>query len=347
MQKIHSLQAALFAVAATVMFAGCGKKPQNSEFNSTIRVNAIEMGQADDTQCRTYVGAIESDMQMQLSFPLGGRLTALYVHNGQRVKKGTLLGKVDDTSAKSLHDAALATLRQAEDGYDRMKQVYDEGGVSEVRWMQMQTDLEKARQSEISTRKHLTDCSLYAPQDGVISMDDHQIGEEMSPMSPLCKLLDMKSLHVLFSVPEQEIELVEEGEAGTVTLPSAPDKTLRVKVSDKGLLANPMGHTYHVKAHITDADGASLMVGQVAKVHLRSTAPSGLIVPSWCVQTKEDGLVVWTIRGGKAYRTHIEVETYVKNGVMVRSGLQPGDQVITDGYQKLYEGADVEVIDVL
>lgn len=294
------------------------------------------------SQLRSYVGSIESDMQMDLSFPTGGRLTALYVHNGQRVSRGTLLAKVDDTAAKSLHDASLAMLRQAEDGYERMKQVYDEGGVSEVRWMQMLTDLEKARQSEISSRKHLDDCSLYAPQDGIISMKDHHIGEEMAPLSPLCHLIDMKSLHVLFSVPEQEVEFIHEGECATASLPSAPDKTLQVRISDKGLLANPMGHTYKIKAHITSSEGAHLMVGQVAKVHLSSTAPQGLIVPSYCVQTMADGLTVWVVRDGKAYRTPIEVEVYVKNGVLVRSGLQPGDIIVTDGYQKLYEGAEVE-----
>lgn len=333
----------LAVAAVSALLAGCGQKPQNTQWQEAIPVDVVRMGDADQGHMRTYVGSIESDMQMQLSFPLGGRLTALYVHNGQRVKKGTLIAKVDDTSAKSLHDAALATLRQAEDGYDRMKQVYDEGGVSEVRWMQMQTDLEKARQSEISTRKHLEDCSIHAPQDGVVSMEDHQIGEEFSPLKPICCLIDMKSLHVLFSVPEQEIDLVSEGERGTATLPSYPDKTLQIRISDKGLLANPMGHTYQVKAHIDDADGAKLMVGQVAKAHLSSTAPQGLIVPSWCVQTMADGLVVWTVQDGKAHRTPIEVETYVKNGVMVRSGLQNGDIVIADGYQKLYEGADVVI----
>lgn len=329
---------------AMLLMASCRNTPQNTEHRTAIKVSSIVVGDENNTQVRTYVGALESDMQMPLSFPLGGRLTELYIHNGQSVKKGTLLAKVDDTSAKSLHNAALATLRQAEDGYARMKQVYDEGGVSEVRWMQMLTDLEKARQSEISTRKHLDDCSLYAPQDGVISMKSVQIGQELSPGTPLCQLIDMKSLHVLFSVPEQEIKAIKPGEIGSAILPSSPDSRLTVKVADKGLLANPMGHTYQVRASITDADGAHLMVGQVAKVSLASTAPQGLIVPTYCVQTMPTGLVVWTVREGHAYRTPIEVEVYVKNGVLLKSGLKDGDEVIVDGYQKLYEGAEVEIV---
>lgn len=335
----------IFAIScAMLLYVSCRNTPQNTEHRTAIKVSSIVVGDENNTQVRTYVGALESDMQMPLSFPLGGRLTELYIHNGQSVRKGTLLAKVDETAAKSLHDAALATLRQAEDGYARMKQVYDQGGVSEVRWMQMLTDLEKARQSEISTRKHLDDCSMYAPQDGVVSMKNIQIGQELSPGAPLCQLIDMKSLHVLFSVPEQEIDAIQIGEIGSAILPSSSGSKLTVKVSDKGLLANPMGHTYQVRARVTNADGAHLMVGQVAKVSLASTAPQGLIVPTYCVQIMPTGLVVWTVRDGHAYRTPIEVEVFVKNGVLLKSGLKAGDEVIVDGYQKLYEGAEVEIV---
>lgn len=327
-----------------VMLVGCGKKPQNTEYKKAINVHAIRMGSTDVTNLRTYVGQVASDVEIDLSFPLPGRLAGVYVRNGQRVQKGDLIARLDETSAKSLHETALATLRQAEDGYARMKQVYDEGGVSEVRWMQMQTDLEKARQTEISTRKHWQDCSLYAPQDGIISMRNVQVGEELGPLSTLGKLLDFRKMHICFSVPEQEVRLVQTGEKATATLPAFPDHTLRVQISNKGLLANPMGHTYQVEASITDADGVSLLPGQVAKVHLQSTAHEGLIVPSWCVQTMASGLAVWVIRDGHAYRSYIKAAGYVKNGVLVAEGLSADDWVVTDGYQKLYNGAEVQIV---
>lgn len=337
MKRLHLLFFTL------LLLASCGKKPQNKAYNPVIDVNAIVMGLTDGTHQRTYVGRVASDMEVDLGFPLGGKLTLLKVKNGQRVHKGDVVACVDETASRSMHDIALASLRQAEDGYARMKQVYDQGGVNEVRWMQMVTDLEKARQAEISSRKRLDDCTLRAPADGIISMEPHVIGQDMSPMESLCKLLDLRSLHVEFSVPEQDIHLVNRGEKSTAEMPSFPGKELKVSISDKGLIANPMGHTYTVKAHITDNDGVELLPGQVAKVKLSSTSPDGLTVPSWCIQTMESGLVVWVVRDGKAYRSPITVKRYVRNGVMVESGVEPGDTVIIDGYSKLYKGAPVKV----
>lgn len=328
---------------AVLLAVGCGKKPQNTAYNPVIDVEAIVMGLTDGTHHRTYIGHVASDMEVDLGFPMGGKLTKIYVHNGQRVKKGDVLACVDETSARSMHDISLATLKQAEDGYNRMKQVYDQGGVSEVRWMQMVTDLEKARQSEIASGKRLDDCTLRAPADGIISMEPHIVGEDLSPMESLCKLLDLRSLHIEFSVPEQDIHLVNRGERTTATMPSFPDKELKVSISDKGLIANPMGHTYTVKAHITDNDGVEMLPGLVAKVRLNSTADDGLTVPSWCIQTMEKGLVVWVVRNGKAFRAPIQVKSYVRNGVLVEKGIEPGDTVITDGYSKLYKGAPVNV----
>ena len=150
---------ALSLFFSLLLIAGCNSKKKQPPFNPVIPVEIEVVGTTDGSNTRNYVGTVQSEMKVALSFPLGGTLKGIYVHNGQRVKQGTLVAKVDETTAKSLHDAALATLNQAEDGYRRLKQVYDEGGVSQVRWVQMETDLEKARQAEISTRKHLQECT--------------------------------------------------------------------------------------------------------------------------------------------------------------------------------------------
>lgn len=332
----------LLLILTLMAFVSCVKKSsQVSYFQESIPVTISVMGQDSNSNLRNYVGTVGSELEMPLSFPLGGTLTGLYMHNGQTVKKGALLARVDETSARSLHEAALATLHQAEDGYNRLKQVHDEGGISEVRWVQMETDLEKARQSEISTRKHLDDCSLYAPCSGAVSMGDHHVGEQLNPSSPFCKILDMSKLQIEFSVPEKEVTLVNKGDVAQVVIPALDNMEISAEVTDKSLLANPMGHTYTVKAKVTSQFDKPIMPGMVAKVQLSSTAHAGLVVPTSCVQTMPDGMSVWVVEQGKAYRRHIEVTDFVKNGVQVSEGLHEGDTIVTVGYQKLYNGAPV------
>lgn len=333
---------ALSLFFSLLLIAGCNSKKKQPPFNPVIPVEIEVVGTTDGSNTRNYVGTVQSEMKVALSFPLGGTLKGIYVHNGQRVKQGTLVAKVDETTAKSLHDAALATLNQAEDGYRRLKQVYDEGGVSQVRWVQMETDLEKARQAEISTRKHLQECTLYAAQDGVISMGDHVIGEHMGPAEPFCYVVDMNKLMVSFSVSEKEIGMINIGDQATATIPALDNAEKTIVVYDKALLSNPLGHSYTVKASIAP-DEKEVLPGMVTKIQLalHSDEGTGIVIPSSCVQTMPDGIAVWVVCNGKACRRKIEVSDFIKNGVLVKEGLKDGDTIVTVGYQKLYNGAVV------
>ena len=284
---------------------------------------------------------MSSEVEIPLVFVYGGTLVELYVHNGQAVRQGDIIAKVDDTSAKSLHETALATLRQAQDGYERLKKVYDDGGISEVRWVQMETDLEKARQSEISTRKHLEQCTLYASQDGVISMDKHLVGENVSPMRTFCRIIDLRKMNVEFSVPEREIQFVKKGDVAFADIPSLGLKNIELEVVDKSIVANSFGHTYDVKTRVVSDNAKEILPGMVAKIRMTATALSGIVIPSSCVQTVADGIAVWVVENGKAFRRNIVPSDFVKNGVIVKSGLNHGDTIVTAGYQKLYNGAKV------
>ena len=325
-----------------LLLLGCEeRKEQKQNCYSVIPIEYEVVGQSSEEVYRNYVGAVSSEVEIPLVFVYGGTLVELYVHNGQAVRQGDIIAKVDDTSAKSLHETALATLRQAQDGYERLKKVYDDGGISEVRWIQMETDLEKARQSEISTRKHLEQCTLYASQDGVISMDKHLVGENVSPMRTFCRIIDLRKMNVEFSVPEKEIQFVKKGDVAFADIPSLGLKNIELEVVDKSIVANSFGHTYDVKTRVVSDNAKEILPGMVAKIRMTATALSGIVIPSSCVQTVADGIAVWVVENGKAFRRNIVPSDFVKNGVIVKSGLNPGDTIVTAGYQKLYNGAKV------
>lgn len=331
----------LITALSALLLIGCGnKKAQKQTFDPIIPVEISVIEQSNDNNLRNYVGTTKSEMELPVSFPLGGKLTGIYVKNGQHVKKGTVIARVDATSAKSIHAAALATLNQAEDGYNRLKQVHDEGGIPDVRWVQMETDLEKARQTEITARKHLNECTLIAPQEGFISMDKHTTGENMLPTTPFCRIIDMNKMIVEFSVPEKEIGIIQIGDKAEASFPGLNNLSKTIEIIDKSFVSNPMGHTYTIKAKVP-VENKDILPGMVAKIKLSLSEASGIVVPSSCVLTMPEGADVWTVKNGKAYRRNIKVGGFVKNGVVVESGLESGDTIITVGYQKLYNGAKV------
>ena len=337
-------QIIISCLLASLLFCSCGNNEKGRPgWSDTIPVEVLVIDDSTTPTERNYVGDIGSEREVQLSFLLGGTLTKVAVQNGQTVSAGQLLAEVDVTTANSLHATAVATLRQAEDAYRRLEAVHKEGGISDVKWIEMETNLEKARQTEVSTRKHLEDCAIKAPFSGVISCGNHHVGQELKPVEPFARLLDMNKLRVDFSVPEQEISLIHVGDAITATVPALDDREIALRISDKSLIANPLGHTYKVHASIVSGDVKGLLPDMVAKVNVKIGAAGGIVVPTDCVQTMPEGTVVWVVVDGKAQHRQVVVGDFIKNGVVIKEGLSAGDIVVKAGQQKLYTDANVRV----
>lgn len=321
------------------MLAGC-KKVEKQREAAPIPVQVMTITEAADSAVRHYAGSLEAVQAVDLTFPLGGTLTGVYVQNGQRVKRGQCLAAIDDTQARAMHDAALATLRQAQDAYDRMQKVYKEGGVSEVRWMQMQTDLAKAEQAAVTTAKNLEDCRMCAPFDGVVELKNRAAGSDIRPAEVLASVHDISALMVRFSVPEQAIADVAVGSSVQLLIPTL-DTTVSAVIREKAMVASSIGHTYSVRAQLSPLPNA--LPGMAAKVRMNDVREQGIVIPSRCVVTVTDGSIVWVVKDGIAVRQHVEVSGFERNGVMIKSGLEAGDLLITEGYQKLFPGAKVTV----
>lgn len=338
----------VFAVALLMLCSCGGRGTQFQGWTDTIPVEIMVVNDKATNEERSYVGDIGSDHEVTLSFMLGGTLTKVAVKNGQHVAQGQVLAEVDATRARSIHTAALATLRQAEDAHRRLEALHREGGLSEVKWVEMETNLEKARQTELTARKSLEDCAIRAPFAGVVAMTDRHVGQEMKPAEPFARLLDMGRLRVNFSVPEQDIVYVKVGDTATATVPSVDNGKFSLRVSDKSLIANPLGHTYKVQATIERGQGVKgLLPDMVAKVRMMlGNAEEGVMrvtVAADCVQTMPEGTILWVVKNGKAEQRKVKVGDFTRNNVVIDEGLETGDTVVVAGYQKLYTGAKVRI----
>lgn len=337
---------AILCLCILSLLCSCkNKNTISSGWSDTLSVEVLVVDDGTTPTERNYVGDISSEQEVSLTFPLGGTITRIAAKNGDYVTKGQLLAEVDATTASSLHATALATLRQAEDAHRRLEAVHKEGGISDVKWIEMETNLEKARQAEISARKHMEDCIMKAPFQGVLSCANHHIGQDMKPGEPFGRLLDINRLRVGFSVPEQEISLLKVGDTATAVVPALGNRQLILRISDKSLTANPLGHTYKVYATIISGDTKGLLPDMVARVHAKLNAMGGMVVPSDCVQTMPEGPIVWVVVDGKVQHRSITVGDFIRNSIIVKDGLSAGDTIVTAGQQKLYTGAKVRVVE--
>jgi len=300
----------------------------------------VVMSQDGSTASR-YVGTIEPAQTTPLSLQTTGRVVSVEVKNGQRVTAGQTILKVDDTQARNALQGAEAALQHAQDGYDRVAAVHEKGVVSDQKMVEISSQLQQAKSFYEAAKQQLEECTLTAPCDGVVDGLEAVIGQTIIPGTKLCTILDVSAYSVRFTVPENEIgSLADKGQVEC----AAVGAVLPITVTEKGITANAVTHTYEVVARINGrAEG--LKAGMVATVKLKGERlkdEGDIVIPAKCILLKPEGHTVWVMEKGTAARRAIEIDGYRADGVRVASGLTIGDTLITEGYQKLYNGCKVE-----
>ena len=289
----------------------------------------------------SYPGYLEEGNSVDISFKYGGTLQTLNVKEGSMVRKGQVLARVASPQMESTQRSAQATLEQAQDAYDRLKKVHDNGSLPEIKWREMVANLEKAQAALDLANAMLADNTVTAPFDGTVNNLNVVKGESITPLKPVMRIISTEGLVVKISVPENEIAKVHIGDEAQILIPALDDRRCKGHIIEKNMTASLLTHSYPVKVLIDDRDEA-FTPGMIAKVVLSADVDNGIVIPANAVLINNDGKFVWVAKDGRATRQSITISGYSGTGVVVSEGLHSGDIVIVEGYQKISEGMKVE-----
>lgn len=286
----------------------------------------------------SFVGNIEASSLVFLSFGVGGNVNRIFIEEGQKVAKGQLLATLDSSTAISSYNLAKAQLDRAVDGYERAKKVYDNGSLSEVKWVEIQTSLSQAQSMAEIAEKNVVNCNLYAPSSGVITEKMFETGMNVLPYQSVIKLMNVDNFKVAFSVPENKITDIKIGQSALVSVSALNISDIPAKVIEIGIVADRFTHSYTAKLSINNSVG-NILPGMICKVLVDTDLhTSGIVIPSQAVQLDKDGKYVWLSKNSIAVRQQITIGDLKKSGVIVTEGLSAGDKIIVSGFQKVCEG---------
>ena len=210
--------------------------------------------------------------------------------------------------------------------------------------MEIESKLEQAKAAESIARQQLSHSTLTAPFAGVIAAKNVDLGTYVLPGQPVLKLANVAQVNAKISVPEAEISHLHVGDKVKLTVAALSGAIFRGKISEKGIDANPISHTYDVKVGITYPQGR-LLPGMVCNAQVQGSAatPSHITVPPQSIELDADNSrFVWTVVNGKAHQQPVTTGDFEGDGIVILSGLKAGDQVIINGQQKVSEGMNVE-----
>lgn len=337
MNKKSLITVTLFCLA----FTGCKHEAETEDY-VTAKVEIATVQLAPVSGLSNFSGTVEEMCGSTLSFPVGGTIKQIYVSPGQMVSKGMLLAEVDESSLYNAYVGALALRQQAEDAYSRLKILYNNGSLPEIQWIEVQSKLKQAISGEQIAKKALNDCKLYAPFSGYIAEKNSEIGQNALPGIPVLKLVKIGQVKIKFAVPEKEIAQMKRGMKMTVCVPALDNRSYEGFITETSVTAHPLARSYDVKLLVENSDN-SLLPGMICNIYKKNDLEKQVIMlPGQVIMIDENNNhFVWLDRDGTAQKQRVETGSVTRHGVIITSGLKPGDKVIVRGQQKISSGQKI------
>lgn len=315
---------------------------RKTEVVEPVTVDVMRVEAKPDIYKKSYVGRVEASQNTVVSSQTSGTVESVNVKKGRRVKAGEVMAVVKSQNAESAYSMAKATLEQAQDGYDRMMQVYPKGGVTEVQKMEVTTQLRKAEASFEAAESALEKCRIKAPYSGVVDEIFIEQGVEVSVLAPVARVLNISNVEIHFPVPEKEMAELETGSKSTVEIPAA-GKSITATLAIKGVDASPLSHTYDCVL-IPSESRPEILPGMVCKVRLSQDGGSSIVIPMRSVMTDNTGRYVWCAdNDGVISKKRVVCGGFAGNGVIVSDGLMEGDLLVVEGQRKVSSGMKVKI----
>lgn len=255
--------------------------------------------------------------------------------------------RTDLDATRAARDVARANLSNAEESLS-----IGQRGARKEDIATMEAKISSLEAARRRAQDALNDTRLRAPFSGVVSEKYAENFEDVLPKQRIVRLLDTAGIEMVISIPENMISYIGQVQKVECHFESVPDRVISARISEVGQEASAATRTYPVTL-VLDREGATGilpgMSGEARFFGAREDLGEGtLLIPASAVLAGESGSsVVWTIDEGTqtVAKRQIEVQGVSSNGVLVNSGLQPGEWIATAGVHFLREGQQVRIID--
>ena len=336
--------------AALLMAAGCSS-PEKARTVDPLRVATVVAAPSADAGAAIYVGTIEEEASASLSFPVPGTVARTFADEGQRVRQGQLLAELDPRDIQLQVSADRSAYEEARSQLQRMQRLLEHEAVSQQEFEASRTRYAQARSAYDNSLDMLKETKLRAPFASVVERKYVDNYERVQAGQTIVRVVNPVTTQVQFTLPESALPLlasqstrfeVEFDNYRGVKFPAVLKDYAKTSSDASG---------FPVSLRLTNADPGRYPVspGMSCTITMQSAdpVPDAVSLPvSAIFAPAEGGTYVWIVTGdGHVVRREVTLgELYGRDRVVVDSGVEPGERVVTAGVYQLRQGERVRIL---
>lgn len=318
------------------------KAPQSNSL-ATMEVKGVVASGQDFANVITVSGSVEANEQVQIRSEVNGMVKNLYFQEGTDVKEGQVLLQIDDSELQARLNQTQTRELLSRNNERRASLLLEKEAISQQEYDVAQADF-KTAQAEIQLiQTQIAKTNIKAPFSGRIGLRAISVGEYLMPSTVVANLVSINPIKILFSIPEKYSREVKTGQGITFSI-AGSDQVYHATVFAIEPSIDASTRTVQVKARAQNNQG-EIVPGSFAKVELPIRArENAILIPTEAVIPIQNGKQVFLSKNGKAQSVLIETDERTGSDIIITSGLNIGDTVLTTGIMTLKEGMPVKVL---
>lgn len=323
------------------------------KLDKSKRLDLVTTHKIGDTLFKHYAevqGDVTTNENIIIYPEYSGVLNDVRVKEGQNIKKGQILAKIDDGGLSSELAQLETNANLAKTTFERQKRLWDQNIGSEIQYLETKANYEGLQSSVNRLKAQLEKTVVRAPFSGIIDEVFTEEGEVVSPgQNRLFQLVNLSDMYIKAEVPESYLNHIGKGTEVFVDI-SSLNKDFEGKIRRVGNTINPNNRSFTIEVAIPNEQG-KIKPNQIATLKLNDyTAENAIVVPENALLKNAKGeSVVFVIEEetgeneAKARRVIVETGYSYKDMVEITSGLEPQQTLILEGAKNLRDGQKVKI----
>ncbi|WP_080237586.1 efflux RND transporter periplasmic adaptor subunit [Spirosoma rigui] len=310
------------------------------------RVKDVTVSPIAATTFRHFVelqGTIDAKNNVQVSPKSGGVVTAVYVKEGDNVRAGQAIAKVDDQILRESLGEIKTQLSLANTVYEKQAALWKQQIGTEIQYLQAKNNKEALERRLATLNVQLSQSTVTAPISGVVDQVIVKVGQSAAPGIGLVRIVNLSQLKVVAKVADSYAGSVRKGDAVMIQFPDL-NREMNSRISFVSTTVDPLSRTFTIEAPLP-SDNA-LKPNMLARIKINDeTKANAITINQNLIQSTESGQLVYiaVTEGNKKIAKARPVKTGPSYGgkITITEGLQAGDQIVTAGYQDLVDGQPI------
>lgn len=292
-----------------------------------------------------FNGTFVAKKELPVVAESSGRITQLFVQEGQYIRKGQSIAKIDDSSIRAQLDMINAQLEKSKNDVASFERLLKAGAVSEQQYEDVKLGQKNFESNLAAVRQQLEYTTLKNPMTGVIQSLPVEEGSFVAPGSNVATIVDITALKMIVQVPEQEVVKLKRGQNVEIKTDVYPEKTFQGTITLIAVQADA-ARKFNVEIELPVTSAYPLKPGMFGTVGIQTTnEPTEiLMIPRKAIVGSIQNPTVYVVTDNKAVLRPISIGKMMADQVEVTKGLEADEEVILTGQINLENGSSVQVM---